>query len=131
MSFEGDLLKFAATVEGRIKDTVTEAGLEVHRSLVEGSEVTGAPGQPVDIGTLKGSWIAERTSDLEWQDTTNLEYAPAIEAGVQQPYTTAKGTAVTPGPMTLRSEVGGFHSVALTRAGWPQIVDASVAKVVQ
>lgn len=131
MTFSGDLAKFADKVRGNLVEIVTEGGVEVQRSVVEGSELTGAPGQPVDTGNLKGSFIPERTGDLEWQTTTNVEYAPAIEAGIQQPYTTADGQSVTPKAMTLRSKVGGFGSVALTRAGWQKIVDHVVPKVVK
>jgi hypothetical protein len=112
MSFESDLRRFALKVEGRCKDFVTQASVEVQRSIVEGSEITAAPGQPVDTGALRASWTPERISDLEWQTTTNLDYAPGIE------------DAIGPnGPITQRSEVGGFHSVALTRGGWVNIVD--------
>jgi hypothetical protein len=87
---------------------------EVQRSVVLGSAITGAPGQPVDTGNLKASWIGEFESATAWALTTKTEYAPFIENG-ENAY----------GPFTLRSEVGGFHSVKLTRAGWGRIVDAA------
>lgn len=116
MSFESDIRSFGLKVQTRLKDVVTESGIEVQRSLVEGSELTGAPGQPVDTGNLKSSFIAERLSDYEWQITTNVEYAPEIEENLRG--------------ATLRSKVGGFHSKALTEAGFPRIVDVSVKRVV-
>jgi hypothetical protein len=82
---------------------------EVQRSIVEGSEITGAPGQPVDTGALKASWIPEFVSESEWQTTTNLDYAPIIEDNLRG--------------ATLRSPVGGFHSVKRTVAGFPRIVE--------
>lgn len=119
-SFESDLKDFAAKVQDRLKGVVTEGAIEVQHSVVEGSEITGAPGQPVDTGTLKGSFIPERINDLEWMISTNLVYAPPIEAGIG-PH----------GSLTLRSKVGGFHSVALTRAGWPRIVETVVPRIAE
>jgi len=110
---------WAKEIEGRIVDVVTEGGIEVQRSVVEGSEITSAPGQPVDTGNLKGSFIPERVSDLVWETTTNVEYAEAIENGV--------GAF---GALMLRSQVGGFHSIALTRGGWTRIMDKVVERVV-
>lgn len=49
---------------------------------------------------------------------TKLEYAPAIEDGIG-PH----------GPMSLRSAVGGFHSVKITVAGAQRIVDEAVKTV--
>lgn len=86
--------------------------LEVQRSVVLGSEVTGAPGQPVDEGILRGSWIGEFDSSTSWMLSTNVEYAVYIEDG---------GNDL--GPFTLQSEVGGFHSVKLTRSNWDRIVE--------
>jgi len=116
MSFGDDLRLFADKVEARVQDVFIGCTGEVQRSVVEGSEVTAAPGQPVDTGTLKGSWIGEFESADAWHTTTNVEYAPYIEEGVG---------------MTLRSEVGGFHSVALTRGGWQKIVDTVRDEVVR
>jgi hypothetical protein len=124
--FYDEVRAFADKVRRRAIDTVTEASVQVQESVTVGSPVTGAPGQPVDTGALKTSFIPERLSELEWQTTTNLEYATAIEEGVQAPYVRANGTLVTPRPIVFRSAVGGAHSVALTRAAWPQVVELSV-----
>lgn len=117
MSFASDLQQFAEKVEQRRKDIFVGCAAEVQRSIREGSEITGAPGQPVDSSNLLGSWVEEFLSDTEWQTTTNVVYAPIIEAGVGRH-----------GPLTLRSEVGGFGSVALTRAGWQAIVEHVAAQ---
>lgn len=118
----GESLKlFAEKVDGRLVEMVQESAIEVSRSVTEGSEITGAPGQPVDTGTLKGNWLANQkfVSDIVWETWSNLDYAEPIEEGVG-PY----------GQLTLRSAVGGFHSVAMTRAGWQRIVDYVRSKVV-
>jgi hypothetical protein len=110
--FTNALRAFTLKAERITRDTFVNSTTEVQRSVVEGSEVTGAPGQPVEFGTLKNSFIPEFTSASTWQTTTNLVYAPYIEDG-------ARPDGVT---LTLRSKVGGFHSAKLTRAGWERIV---------
>jgi hypothetical protein len=93
-------------------------GDAVYGSIVEGSPITGAPGQPVDTGNLRASWIRE-TGPTRTTITTNTIYAPQIEDG------TREGRA-----LTLRSKVGGFHSVKLTVAAFNALV-ANVVKAVQ
>lgn len=131
MSFTDDLQKFALKVENRSRAVFLGSVDAVKQSIVEGSAVTAAPGQPVDTGNLVSSWQETFPEDLIGDVTTNVEYAPAIEEGQQAPYTNPHGTQVTPGPMTLRSAVGGFHSVKLTRAGWKPLVASVVKDVVQ
>ena len=82
------------------------------RMKVEGSSITGAPGQPVDTGALRASFVDDFVSPTSWRIQTNIEYAPAIEDGIG-----------AHGPITLRSKVGGHHSVKKTVAGWERIVD--------
>lgn len=147
MSFGDDLAFFRDKVVRRSRLVFLGSVDGIHDSVVEGSTVTGAPGQPVDVGNLLGSW--QQTYPEEWvgQTATNVEYARAIEEGQQGEYTTtphtrviretgqvidvAGGTRVTPRKMTLRSAVGGFHSVKLTRAGWKKVVAAAVADEAQ
>lgn len=111
MSFSQELKRFASKVAARnvriFLTTVTEA----HSSIVNGSSTTGAPGQPVDTGYLKGSWQTTFESPTEATIATNVVYAPQIEDG------TRDGRA-----LTLRSRVGGFHSVKLTIAGLHRII---------
>lgn len=89
-----------------------DVGMEAQRSIVEGSELTGAPGQPVDTGNLKSSWTRWYDSPTRQTIGTNVEYAPNIEDGVG-PH----------GPLTLRSTVGGFHSVAHTLNRLQNVLD--------
>ncbi len=118
MSFDGDIARF--------RDKVRERGQDLHNrvcdlafsSIVEGSELTGAPGQPVQTGALKGSWQNVIDGPLERRIVTNLVYAPQIEDGSRDGR-----------ELTLRSPVGGFHSVALTRAGWERIVERATAEI--
>ena len=73
MSFSGDLDAFARKADRRAKDIFVASTVEVRRSVVEGSRITGAPGQPVDTGALRASWIDNFTSKTAWQIATNLE----------------------------------------------------------
>jgi hypothetical protein len=111
MSFADQVRSFAVKVEAQSKGVIAEAATEVQRSIVFGSEITGAPGQPVQTGNLRDSWIPEFVSPTEWHTSTDVEYAPPIEDGVGEF-----------GPLTLRSTTGGFHSVAATRANFDRIV---------
>jgi len=119
-AFGQDLRLFVDKLDNRLEEVFTGTTEEVLRSVTFGSEITGAPGQPVDTGTLQGSFPANaRREGWIWETFTKLEYGPPIEEGVG-PY----------GPLTLRSKVGGFHSVAMTRAGWNSIVEFVRAQVV-
>lgn len=127
-SMSGGLAAHKANVRKALRDVFVASTDEVQRSLTEGSQLTGAPGQPVQTGQLRGSFVPGSLGPWAWQSVTNLVYAPPIEEGIQQPYDTlgsggSSGKLVTPKPMQLRSQVGGFHSVKLTRIAWPRIVD--------
>jgi phage gpG-like protein len=89
-----------------------DVGMEAQRSIVEGSELTGAPGQPVDTGNLKTSWTRSYDSPTRQTIGTNVVYAPFIEDGVG-PH----------GPLTLRSTLGGFHSIAHTLNRLQNVLD--------
>jgi hypothetical protein len=115
VSFEGDLKLFAGKVLARHKQVFVGSVQHVHTSVVDGSPVTGAPGQPVDTGNLRASWIQSYPAEYIGEVSTNVEYAPAIEDGIG-PF----------GPMTLRSAVGGFNSAKLTRANWDRVVEHEV-----
>jgi hypothetical protein len=118
VSFKDDVHRFADKVDvlgQRVHERVCDL---VFESIVEGSAITGAPGQPVQTGLLKGSWQRRILGPLAQMIVTNLVYAQPIEDGIGR-Y----------GPLTLRSQVGGFHSVKLTRAGWPRVVAHAVHEV--
>lgn len=119
MSFASDVRAFTQKVNGRSREVFLGVAMAAHESVVEGSPITGAPGQPVDTGNLKTSWQLAIEGD-QALITTNVVYAPQIEDG------TRAGRA-----LTLRSPTGGFHSVRLTIAGFQRIVDTVVARVVR
>ena len=115
MSFESDVAGFMEKTRRKQQAVFVNTAAAVKGSIVDGSAVTGAPGQPVDTGALKASWILEFDSATEAHVSTNIEYAPILEDNVRG--------------ATLRSAVGGFHSVKMTVAGFERIVDAEVRKV--
>ena len=92
-----------------------------HRSIVYGSPLTGAPGQPVKEFKLKPSWkVVYESSEVALitvkpgpgESLAPLIYARFIEEGFHPMW----------GALTLRSAVGGFHSVKLTKANIDKIV---------
>jgi hypothetical protein len=116
MSFSGDVARFTMRFEAKTKEIFVGVVNETTRSIVEGSEITGSPGQPVDTGALRASFQTILESEWSAIIATKIKYAEAIEDGVG-----------AYGPLTLRSQVGGFHSGKLTVAGFPRIV-AAVAR---
>ncbi len=113
--FGDDLKGFGVKIIRMEKDVFHGVTEEVHRSIVEGSQITSAPGQAVDTGALRASFTPQFLDENTWQTTTHLKYAPIMEENLRG--------------AQLRSAVGGFHSVALTRVGFPRIVDYVVTKV--
>ena len=103
---------------------------EAHNSIVNGSPLTGSPGQPVGQygpgynqgevgGTLKSSWQLRFPSKDVAEITTNVPYAPHNEYGV-----TEDGR-----PYRQRSSVGGRHSVAHTITNMDRIVEHEAKKL--
>lgn len=119
MSIGGDLEAFLAKLERRKTALFVNTTSHVEMSIKSGSEVTGAPGQPVASGNLLNSWHTEIVSPTLAETTTACPYAPSVENAERE-----DGT-----PIQFRSEVGGAHSVKLTRAGWPRIVDHEAEKL--
>lgn len=116
MGFASDMTRVALRVEAATQEQFVNIVNAAMDSIVNGSPVTGAPGQPVDTGNLKASWQEDFESPTAATISTNVVYARPIEDGVG-PH----------GPLTLRSAVGGFHSVGLTIAGFGAIVAAEKA----
>ena len=119
MSFESDVRGFTDDTERLAKDIFVQTTVEVLKSIVFGSTLTGSSGQPHDVGTLRAAFLAgaKFTSKDSWETSTKLVYAPGIEAGVG---------------ITLRQKGfkrGGFHSAKLTEAGFGRIVDHVTRKL--
>lgn len=126
MSFAADVQVFIEKAEQRQQGVFRGFAEAAKESIVEGSPVTGAPGQPVaegqpdPVGKLKGSWELEYPTPTTAEIATDVDYAPKIEDGIGEH-----------GPLRLRSKVGGFHSVALTVAGAERLLEQVVREVIQ
>lgn len=94
-------------------------------SVINGSALTGAPGQPADLRD------ADPSSGKDWQIVYGADNsavignadksARSVEDGISYRW----GTALT----RLHSDVGGFHSVALTHANADKIIVEVVRRV--
>lgn len=113
MSFASDLARFNQKQRALAQALFANVVIAVGDSIREGSTVTGSPGQPVDTGHLKASWHTVFESATRAAVITNTVYAQAIEDG------TRRGRA-----LTLRSSVGGFHSISKTITGFDKLVAA-------
>lgn len=121
MSFAAQVRAWAEQAERRSQQVFLDVATETLRSVQEGHPATGAPGQPVGQGypghvggTLRNSWTLLFRGPHTALISTNVIYAPGIEEGISQ----RTGRA-----LTLRSSVGGFHSVALTKANFRALVE--------
>ncbi len=122
MSFASDVQNFRAALSQRAIDLHARVADLAFTSIVDGSPLTGAPGQPVSSGShagrLKGSWTREDRGPLVTVISSDEVYAPYVEDGSHDGK-----------DLVLHSPTGGFHSVALTRAGWDRIVDQATREI--
>ena len=141
MSFERDIQAWTDKVGSRVRDVTTASALKVHESIVAGSALTGAPGQPVDTGYLRSSWILAFNAAPSYpaqpapvsgrtDAAPSGPSAPQGQVGASLTATVATNAKYAPyieeGLKAQRSAVGGPGSVKLTRAAWSRIVDAAV-----
>lgn len=114
MSTSGDQIRaLAADLLERADEFHAGVVAEMEKSVVDGHELTGAPGQPVDDGDLKESW--ETTHDGPSKSTTESDspYAQAVEDNW--------------GNVTYKN--GGSHSLKLTVAGAQTVADVVAERV--
>lgn len=113
MSFASDIDRFMNKVERRERSLYNNICDHVRSSVLYGSATTGAPGQPVDTTRLIRSWNIDRPTARRFIFSTGLSYAPTIEDNLRG--------------ATLRSTVGGFHSVKITRINFKNLVRHELA----
>jgi hypothetical protein len=132
MPFADDINRFTVKVATRSKAVFLNTVSAAQDSIVNGSALTGSPGQPVGQygpgyhagevgGELKSSW--QTIFEGEWSATIGsnaTSHNLQNEDGIARP---------GGGPYNQRSTVGGRFSVRKTRAGMQRIVDAETAKV--
>jgi len=119
-TFVDAIKRWTVKVETRVPAVMLSTAAKMHHSIKEGSPVTGAPGQPVDTAFLKDSWILSPHATYA-EIHTNVSYARVIEddnpdafddSGEDRP-PRAEGQTTK----SIKSTVGGHHSVKLTIAG--------------
>lgn len=121
MTIAGDLGRFRERAIRRERAVFHESVFSAHRSIVQGSSLTGAPGQPVQSGALRQSWQISILSPTASRIGSNKKYARSIEDGVSY----AHGGR----PLAIRSKVGGTHSVQRTAANFDRVVADANARV--
>lgn len=115
MGFQAELRAAVANVHAREQRLQELVAQDVFNSVRDGSTITGAPGQPVDTGELYKSWKKRKVGRREWLIESDSPYAGVIEEN-------RRGAK-------LRSSVGGFHSVKLTRLGYSRLVAYRAARL--
>jgi hypothetical protein len=113
MGFAQSLSGFSAKFKANLAATREGVDAETFRSIVEGSEITGAPGQPVKTRKLHDSWTQD-VADTETVTSSDSPYATAVEENLNN--------AVY--------ENHGPHSVKQTVVAFPRIVEDVVRGIV-
>ena len=121
MSFADDMNAAKAMVNRRRRAVFHESVFSAHRSIATGSPLTGSQGQPVLYGALRQSYQIEILSAVLARVASALKYARSIEDGVSY----AHGGI----PLTIRSAVGGTHSIQRTVLNFDRIVADATARV--
>jgi hypothetical protein len=110
-----------ASVEGHGELVFVGFVTHSHKSIVEGDEISGSEGQPVDTANLRTSWGAPIfLSKTEALSATNVPYAQSNEDGIARP---------GGGPYRLRASVGGRFSIQLTVDAAQRIADFEQARL--
>lgn len=122
MGFRDEIREFSRSVVTDSDALFVNIASAAHGSIQVGSPITGAPGQPVDTGALRASWQLLFVSRAEALIATDKAYALAIELGIMLARA-GQVTGHTGQRLTLRSSVGGFHSVQKTIDAWDALVD--------
>jgi hypothetical protein len=116
--FDAQVRSFALAVPAYSRRVFVNTAVAVKDSITDGSAITGAPGQPVDTGVLRASWQLTFDDAQTASISTYVVYAPQIEDGVSW-----RGL-----PLTLRSAVGGWHSVKMTVLNFPRLAAAVASR---
>lgn len=129
MSFADDLKRWTEKVQTKSHAVFVNTASAALESIRSGSPLTGAPGQPVDTGTLRASWHLTFESPTRALISTNIAYAPVIEENARTAYDPngvqpKRAPSTDGGTRRIKSTVGGHHSVRQTRVNLQRIVDA-------
>lgn len=146
VGFADALRSFGIRTQAETQQILEASAVAVHESIVHGSAITGAPGQPVDTGELRDSWTVKRISSTAFEISTNSPYARAIEhnwrkvrkghikafklANPKVKRVTKKVRSIIRRSLGgLRFRSGGPHGVRLTAQHFPRLVTALVREL--
>lgn len=135
MTFAADLQRFQVLVAKRSTELMLNLVPALHKSITDGSSLTGAPGQPVDTGFLRSSWQYEFGPGFTTATIgTNVAYAPAIEYGTRSKYDPSGVRNERKSPdggsrRAIKSTVGGIGSVRMTVANADRVQADVLAQV--
>jgi hypothetical protein len=119
MAFAGDLRAFSIRLSGRARATYDGVVAETWTSLVNGSPLTGSPGQPVgETGDMRASWFKQLAGPWVTEMLTHDPGARTIEGGRRL------GRR-----LHRRVTQGGFHSLKLTMIHFGRILSSVVRQV--
>lgn len=111
MSFASDMDRFIAKTEKNLDLIRDGVDTEVFTSIVEGSPITGAPGQPFDpdssdenAGKLRDSWTMEKQA-AETVVSTHVDYALDVEENTKGAHFRNHG------PHSVKMTVAGFNDI--------------------
>lgn len=119
--FSAGFGRFRMKVEAFSVDLLPRVGELMYESIVNGSPITGAPGQPELSGDLERSYELTFPTPDSVQVATMSSYAVPNETGIR-----AGG-----GKYVQHSSKGGRWSVSLTRRGLQNIVDVAAREVAE
>ncbi len=117
MQFSAQLKTFAIKTHSNAGAVVTIVTDTVYGELINGGQLSGAPGQPHD---LRDKFEVKRET-LVSTIATSDKSARSVEDGISYKH----GVPLT----KLKSPIGGFHSLALILAARQAIVDNAARKV--
>lgn len=115
--FSAQLQTFAIKTHSNAEAVVTSVTDTVYSELINGGQLSGAPGQPHDLRDKFEVTRGSLTSTIVTSDKS----ARSVEDGVSHKH----GVPLT----KLKSPLGGFHSLALILAARQAIIDNAVRKV--
>ena len=121
--FDLDMAAVATRLNANLLAMFDDSVNMAAESIINGSAVTGSPGQPVKDDVLRNSWVTEKLTPTHATITVPGS-APASDWVMQNEDGIARPGG---GVYHLVSPVGGRWSMAKTVAGWDKIVGVAVA----
>lgn len=119
-TFTSRLPVFLRQLDADVPALRRELAKEAYESIVNGSSLTGAPGQPADL--REGQWTIAETGPDTTTVGTSEKSARSVEDGISYKH---GGRLLK----KLKSPLGGFHSTKLTHQNAEPLVKKVVNSV--